>query len=428
MVDASRRTFLVHAAKAAGAAGLAAIRPVQAQERASTLVRISGLSQPELASFDELMADFVRTQGVPGAALAVTRGSRLVYARGFGLADRERNKEVLPTDLFRIASISKPLTAVAVLQLVEQGKLELESKVWDVLDLPEPADMRWKRVTMWQLLHHSGGWDDQIFDPMFESARIATALNISLPVDQQQIIRYMLGQPLQFDPGDHFAYANFGYCLLGRVIEHIAGIGYEPYVQRNVLAPLGIHRMRLGRSLASLRAAGEVAYYDEENRTAPAVVGAIGERVPLPYGAWSQEAIDSNGGWLASAIDLARFACAFDDPATCPILQAKTIELMFSRPQGKTGVEVDGNYPGCAWFVWPEDLQAHHAYTTSNGLLPGTSSYLMRRHDGMNWAVLFNTRNGRDGKPLMISFRDISGIAFERTSKWSDSDQFPALL
>jgi N-acyl-D-amino-acid deacylase len=263
---------------------------------------------------------------------------------------------------------------------------------------------------------------------MFQSARIAKTLNVPLPVNPEHIIRYMLGQPLQFDPGNRFAYSNFGYCLLGRVIERVSRVSYERYVQQEVLAPLGIRRMRLGKTPPSERATTEVVYYDDKNRTASAVVGTIGGRVPLPYGAWSLEAMDASGGWLASAIDLARFASAFDDPAACPILKSKSIATMFARPEGKAGVEVDGNYPGCGWFVWPEDRHAHRAYASSNGLVAGTSSYLMRRRDGINWAVLFNAANGPDGKPLMIKLRDLSNTAFDGVKKWPKSDQFSTLL
>jgi N-acyl-D-amino-acid deacylase len=418
----SRRKLL------AGAAGLVALAntPGHAQPLASHGPRITGRSHPELAGLDEFMARFVREQQVTGAALAITQGGRLVYARGFGVADRQQGRAVQPTDLFRIASISKSITAVAVLQLAERARLDLDGGVWEMLALPEPADPRWKRVTVRHLLHHAGGWDDEVFDVMFRSAQVAKALGASLPVDHRQIVRYMLGQPLQFEPGDHFAYSNFGYCLLGRVVERLSGTAYGQYVQREVLAPLGIRRMRLGRSPASERAEDEVSYHDQQYRTAPAVVGPIGERVPLPYGAWSLEAMDSNGGWLASAIDLARFACAFDNPAACPILQAKTIATMFARPQGKAGIEEQGNYPGCGWFVWPGGHHAHKAATSSNGMLVGTSTYLMRRHDGINWAVLFNSGVSPDGKPLMIRFRDASSAVFDRITGWPGQDQFPA--
>jgi len=391
-------------------------------------VPISGGDQQELAPFDELMVSFVKEQQAPGAALAITTESRLVYARGFGLANREHEQAVSPTDLFRIASVSKAITAVAILQLAEREKLNLNAKVWDLLTLPQPTDTRWKQVTVLHLLRHSGGWDDQIFSPMFRSVSIAKTLNVALPVNSEHIIRFMLGQPLQFNPGSRFGYSNFGYCLLGRVIERVTDIRYERYVQQEVLAPLGIHRMRLGKTPRSERAATEVVYYDDDNRTASAVVGAIGERVPLPYGAWSLEAMDANGGWLASAIDLVRFASAFDNPTACPILQPKSIAAMFARPEGEAGAEVDGNYAGCGWFVWPEDRHIHRAYTSSNGLVAGTSSYLMRRRDGVNWVALFNTANGPDGKPLMIKFRDLSSTTFGAVKKWPESDQFSALL
>jgi len=406
----------------------AAVAPVRARARAARGVPISGVAQPETASLDELMLDFVREQRVPGAALAVARAGRLVYARGFGLADRARRRAVRPADLFRIASVSKAITAAAVLQLVERAGLDPNAGVRQLLGLPRPSDTRWEGVTILHLLRHSGGWDDAIFSPMFQSARIARALNVPLPVHPQHIIRYMLGQPLQFDPGSRFGYSNFGYCLLGRVIERVAGVGYERYVEREVLRPLGIRRMRLGKTPLAGRATTEVAYYDDENRTAAAVVGAIGARVPLPYGAWSLEAMDANGGWLASAIDLVRFAAAFDDPAACPILRAEGIATMFGRPEGEAGAVVDGNYPGCGWFVWPEDRYAHRAQASSNGLVAGTSSYLMRRRDGISWAVLFNAATGSDGKPLMIKFRDASNEGFDAVRRWPSSDQFPTLL
>jgi len=238
----------------------------------------------------------------------------------------------------------------------------------------------------------------------------------------------MLTQPLQFEPGGRYAYSNFGYCLLGRVIEHVAAVPYEHYVQRNVLAPLGIHRMRLAKTLLADRLPTEVAYYDEKNRTDRAVVGDIDRRVPLPYGAWSLEIMDANGGWLASAPDLARFASVFYETAACPILRPETIGLMFARPEGEAGVEVEGNYYGCGWFVWPNDTHAHRAHSSSNGVIAGTSSYLMRRYDGIAWAALFNRARGNDDQPLSIKFRDASAAPISRVREWPLPDQFGHLL
>ena len=103
---------------------------------------VTGKADPDLASFDRLMTDFVTKYHLPGAALAVARDGRLVYARGFGYADRDKKEPVEPNALFRIASVTKPLTSAAILQLVERGQLALDDKVFDVLELKAPRAPR----------------------------------------------------------------------------------------------------------------------------------------------------------------------------------------------------------------------------------------------------------------------------------------------
>ncbi len=368
---------------------------------------VTGKAVPGLASFDNLMTGFIRKYHLPGGALAVARDGRVVYARGFGYADRDKKEPVEPDALFRIASVTKPLTAVAVLQLVERGKLSLDDKVFDVLELRAPGgpkvkfDDRWKKVTTLDLLQHRGGWDrDKSFDPMFRSPALCEELKVAPPADQDAIIRYMLRRPLDFEPGERYAYSNFGYCLLGRVIEKASGRGYEDYVKKDVLAPLGVRRMRLGKTLPDGRARGEVKYYAPGE--GEAVMGPrLGKPVPWPYGAWCLESLDSHGGWIASAEDLVRFASAFDDPRHCKILGAKSIETMFARPPGPAGENKDGkpaaSYYGCGWSVRPVGggkVDAWHG-----GSLDGTSTLLVRRSDGLTWAVLFNSRQARGGEP-----------------------------
>ncbi|MCH5377118.1 MAG: beta-lactamase family protein, partial [Planctomycetes bacterium] len=229
----------------------------------------TGETDPRMESFDRMMCEFVNEHHVPGAALAVTDQGRLVYARGFGYADVESRQAVTATSLFRIASLSKPITAVAVLQLIEQGRLHMDDKVFEILTfephLPDGSscDDRLRAITIRHLLEHRGGWDrDRSFDPMFQSVRFAEMLGVRPPAEPEHIIRCMLGQPLDFDPGERYAYSNFGYCLLGRVIEAVTGQSYERYVQERVLAPLGIRSMRIGKTRLNERAENEVHYYD----------------------------------------------------------------------------------------------------------------------------------------------------------------------
>src|SRR5258705_8465075 len=126
------------------------------------------------AALDKCVEDFMKERGVPGGALAVVKDRRLVYARGYGWAERDEKLKASPESLFRIASISKPITAVAVLKLAEQGKLALDARVFELLGLeahlPKRATLhpRWRAVTLAQLLYHTGGWDsEKSRDPMF---------------------------------------------------------------------------------------------------------------------------------------------------------------------------------------------------------------------------------------------------------------------
>ena len=129
-------------------------------------------------------------------------------------------------------------------------------------------------------------------------------------------------------------------------------------MSERILAPLGIRDMRLGKNLLKDRAPGEVKYYDSHHRTGRAISGPrIGEQAPLPYGVECIETMDANGGWIASAVDLVRFAAAFDDPKKCPILKEETIRTMLDPPPGPVGHGPKGKpkavYYACGWNVRP---------------------------------------------------------------------------
>jgi N-acyl-D-amino-acid deacylase len=351
-------------------------------------------------AFDRAMHDYMTPRGIPGGSLAVSRQGRLVYARGYGWADRDSRSPVRPDSLFRIASVSKPFTAVAVLKLVDEGRLRLEDRVFDLLpsDAPLPgagnADPRLSRITLRQLLQHTGGWDrEAAYDPMFHSAEICRRLGTPGPAGPREIIRYMRSEPLQFDPGSRHAYSNFGYCLLGRVIERVTGRPYEAHVRERVLEPLGIRSMRVGRTQPALRASREVRYYTPHGETGPSVFPGAGAEVPLPYGAFHLEAMDAHGGWIASATDLVRFAASLDFPGRRRFLTEESLRTMAAPPPAPVFRDAEGAlgdyWYGCGWMVRkPRGQSAPNFW--HNGRLPGTWSILVRRWDGMAWAALFN--------------------------------------
>ncbi|MBW3538629.1 MAG: serine hydrolase [Planctomycetes bacterium] len=401
--------------------------PARAAHEIST-----GTFDRRLESFDTLITDFMQRHRVPGAALAVTDRGRLVYARGYGYADLEARKPVEPTSLFRIASISKPITAVAILQLVEQGKLKLDDRVFDILKV-EPHledgasfDERLREVTIRQLLEHTGGWDrNASFDPMFQPVRIAEAFKLPPPAGPEHIIRYMHGRRLDCNPGEKYAYSNYGYCLLGRAIESLTGKSYEEHVQASVLAPLGIRTIRIGRTRLEDRHAEEVRYYDP-NRGRSVFAKDLNGEVPQPYGAWHLEAMDAHGGWIASAVDLAKFAAAFDDFKQCQLLKPASIRTMWARPQ--LPPSADGSaapvYYACGWSV--RELGAGKRNMWHTGSLPGTSTILVRRHDGRNWVVLFNARQSADIMHLAGAIDPLVHSAADAVTDWPQHDLFDA--
>jgi len=393
---------------------------------ASAEVPRTGPDDLKLRSFDQMMELFIVEHHVPGAALAVARGGRLIYVRGFGYADLDRKTQVEPTSLFRIASVSKMFTSTATMQLVQEGKLRLNDPWYPILGLHprtnQHMDPRIKQITIEELLQHRGGWDrDKSFDPMFRSVLIAQTLGTEPPADQEQITQYMLGQPLDFDPGARMVYSNFGYCILGQVIHKVSHEPYVQYVQKHVLAPLGIHNMRLGHSLPQYYAAGEVKYYGKGMGSC-VFPPDVGKKVLWCYGGWDLEAMDAHGGWIASAPDLVRFAVSFDHPEHSKILSAQSIQQTFARPPGDAGYTADGK-PKPVWygFGWSvRSVGRGKINTWHNGLLDGTSTLVVRRSDGLAWAVLFNASVDQNGKALSDMIDPLVHKAADNVKHWPE--------
>lgn len=382
MTMLSRRRLLQ-----AGAALVPAVTLDAAFPRTSSAatVQTSGVAPAALAGFDRVMKTYVAERDISCAQLAISKNGRLVLARGYRYSsDGRAVPTVSPTSLFRLASLSKHITAAAVIRLAQDGKLSLSAPVAPLLGLSTAADPRLAKVTVWRLLQHTGGWDRDISkDYLYLDHTIAAALGVPLPIDEDDIIRYAGSRALDFDPGSRFAYSNYGYLLLGRIVEKVSGIGYESYVRQKLLAPVGITRMRLGRTPRSQAVSGEVIY--ESAYTSKTVTDASGAVVPTPYGGFSMENRGPGGGWLASAVDLVRFAKIFDAPG--PVLNATSISRMFAKPE--IGTNADGSWYGAGWYVRqvPGHLNTWHA-----GSLPGTYTYLARLQNGFTYAALFNRR------------------------------------
>ena len=356
----------------------------------------TGYYSPSLANFDDAMTYLLADYYLPGGQLAITYQGRLVYSRGFGYADLSTNTAVCPDNIFRIASLSKQITAITIMHLYEQGRVGLNDTVFGPNGiLPDQIyqnimDPLVYGITVKHLLSHQGGWDRAISgDPMDYTYSIAQAMSVPTPANTQTVIQYVLSQQmLDFAPGTSAAYSNLGFNILGKVIEKITNQNYETYVRDTILAPLGITDMHTGKSLLIDQFPREVHYYDYED--APYVYSIFNSTtlVPYPYGGINMEAKAAEGGWVASAQDLCKLLCAVDKfssrpdillPATITTMVTPTNHYVYGDPYA-LGWNIN---TGSSWNNW-----------WHRGSLPGTTSELVRASNGLNWVILLNSRPG----------------------------------
>ncbi|RZT13133.1 CubicO group peptidase (beta-lactamase class C family) [Kribbella sp. VKM Ac-2569] len=418
-MELSRRNLgkLAVATGATAAVGTGAGYLIGRPADAAATWKTTGTAVSALAGFDTQMKAFMQARGVTAGQVAVTYKGRLVLARGYSTSTA---LTVQPTSLFRIASLSKSFTAAAIVKLVQDGKLSLSTPVANILDITPASgltrDARWSTITLWKLLQHLGGWDRDVSgDPNFKDAVISRTLGVPLELQHADVIKYMAGQKLDVDPGTKYAYSNFGYLLAGRVIEKVSGLSYESYVKQKLLAPLKIKRMSLGYSIA--KHSGETSY--ESQYSGPTVLDMTGKTVAAPYGSFSMRIQDANGGWIASAPDLVRWARMFDAPSS--VLNSTSLGHVWAKPS--TGVNADGWYYGLGWQIRPV-TGGTGRNTWHTGSMPGTYTLLVRTSGGLSWAALFNRRDDASGK----SYGDIDAAmwtAANGVKSWPTHDLFP---
>ncbi len=246
---------------------------------------------------------------ITGASFALSKDGQLVYAQGFGFADKEKNVLVMPQHQFRIASVSKLITAVAIFKLIEADYLTLDQQVFGKGGILDKAiynahiyDPRIEDVTVKHLLTHSSGWDySKSMDPMFNPSLMTKGNDFIVDPNLTNLISSVLKQGLHHPPGKESHYFNLGYCILGEVIETVSRVSYEAFVQKHVLSPLGIESIRLGKNLKENKYVNEVTYYDFARRNS---FSGSGKLVPRPYGGTPVELLGPSGGWIANPVDI----------------------------------------------------------------------------------------------------------------------------
>ena len=381
-----------------------------------------GAYVPELSSFDNGMLSFMKKYKIPGGQLSVMKNGKIVYSRAFGYSDLKKSIPVKTTDLMRIASNSKPITGVAILKLIEDGKLKYDDKAFDILsDLTPPpgktvADKRIYDITVRMLLEHTAGWTWENGDPQYKYSRYAAdILGKPRPGIPEDIIRVIMSEKLDYTPGTKNVYSNLGYNILARIIERISGKKYEEYVKEKILKPAGITDMHLGKTKKRDLRSDEVFYYGiTDNDLKWSVFDDDTLQVTDSYGGdYVMELMDGHGGWISTTDDLVKFINS-TDPKTngTKILKPETVSEM-----------IKPDYPnlnprqGKAWDIEDNGQEWIHA-----GGIYGSGSYMSRNgNTGVTYAVTFNLLDMENmDKYYPDIFKVMIPDALSKVTKWPE--------
>jgi CubicO group peptidase (beta-lactamase class C family) len=370
----------------------------------------------EFTRCERTILTFMRKWKIAGASVAISKDGRLIYARGFGFGDTTAKTGIEPYSKFRIASISKLITAIGIMKLQEEGKLSLNDRVFGsegILNDPffsNPKDKRACDITVGHLLSHEAGWTQRWGDHMFMPLVVAKQMGVNPPADTKTIIRFALNKHLHYTPGTGRSYSNLGYSILGLVIEKISGMSYYEYCRQEILEPTGIYDMTLARNLESEKAPFEVNYYEPSDVPLKPSIYGTGEMVSPVYGGNDIEALGGAGAWLSTSPDLMRLLLAVDGFDTRQdILSRQSISIMTDRKNGMAPIG------------WKTTL--YNGIWWRTGSFPGTAGMMKRQPNGIAWVVLLNS-SAWNGPEIHSYINTMMIRVISQLRKWPEYDLF----
>lgn len=255
----------------------------------------------------ETVLMYLRDTGVVGCAVAVAEKGRVVFSEGFGFADLETPAEATPETLFRLASVSKPITAFGVMKLVENGRVDLDADIRKYV--PEFPD-KGHTITVAQILSHTSGIRH------YKNGEFASTKRYESVVESLNIFK---DDPLVHKPGEAYLYTTYGYTLLARLVENVTDKPFPRYLQEDVFAALGMKNSRVDDARAII-----------PNRAKGYKKGADGKPVNCDFADTSYKW--AGGGMLSSASDMVNFGIALLSAYHSPegVLSHATIERMWT--------------------------------------------------------------------------------------------------
>ena len=348
---------------------------------------------PGLDRMDRKIERYMQYWHIRGAQIAVMRHDSLLYCKGYGIADEyspadssETVSAMTPGNIMRVASVSKLITAAGIMKLREEGLLQLSDTVFgphgilkDTLysnAIRYPAD--YSKITVEHLLRHQAGFRR---DPVFSANDVRRQMHLDSAPELDDYSRLVLSKRLRYEPGGSQTYSNYGYMLLGRIIETVSGMDYEDYIQSHVLRPAGCMDMHIAGNYYEDRRPNETRYFVHEGdgKQIPEYNGS-GRMVERCYGGNDIRLLGGAGAWVCSAAELARFVASID------AVQQPVPDVLDSESVGLMTEFTDSSKYSLGW----NDTDPRKGWVRT-GTLAGTNAMIKYFPDGECWIWLANT-------------------------------------
>ena len=350
-------------------------------------------AQPELHAMDSIMQRYLKRWEIHGAQLAISRHDSLLYARGFGYADKDRKIPMEPSYIMRMASVSKLVTATGIMKLRDMGKIRLSDKVFgpkgilnDTFYVNSIRDKRYFDITVEQLLRHKAGFTNYAGDAIFSTRYIMQQNHLTTPPDHRTLLRIVLRRHLGYTPGTAQRYCNIGYTLLSLIIEKRTGMSYENFMQRYVLYPAGCYDFHIAGNYLKDRRPNETVYYMHSSSVPVPEFNNSGRMVVRCYGENDITTALGAGAWVASAAELCRLVASIDGDRIVPdVISPQAVKLMTQ--------EMPDHQFSLGWNFTPRNRP-----WIRTGSLVGTSALVLRYPDGECWVFITNTSTWKGHK------------------------------
>lgn len=360
-------------------------------------------AQNQTQQFDAIVSQHYNDANAPGATILIAKNGKTIYRKAVGKASLELDVNMIPENVFMLASITKQFTAVAILMLEEQGKLSLNDPITKFIpDYPTLG----KTITVHHLLNHTSGIKSYTgMDNFVEAARIDKTLD--------ELIDYFKNEPMDFDPGEEFRYNNSGYVLLGKIIEVLSSDTYENYIEKNMFNRLGMKSSSYGNNRELVK--NRVEAYEEDGS---GYVNASYLSMTLPHAA---------GSLTSTVDDMLKWQNALTNNT---LIKSTSLDKAINGSKLNSGEHIDYGYG-----LGEMNLKGSKGYTHSGGIF-GTSTngiYLIDEDIyviGLSncscndiGAVTRNLAATAIGKPFP-TMKDVISLSEDKMKKWVGAYEF----